>query len=1101
MTSWIIAGIEEAIKAEMDVINLSLGGSNNDSITADAQAVNNAMLSGVVTVVANGNSGSDRESVGSPATAVSAISVGNSTNPEEHQSAQVTMRAGDFSSEGEMNLMSWTFGERPSEAISGTFDVVSVSGVGEKGDYDDVNAEGKFALVERGEIPFVDKISAAKDAGAVGTLIYNTADGDNAPGPADVYLGDDFDLLPSFDMSYTDGQVFTEALESVNGEGTVTFASFDKTVTEGDEVSDSSSRGPANPLYDIKPDVVAPGSNIMSSIAEYQKDYPEATYEKAYERKSGTSMAAPHIAGIAALLLEKNGDWSPFDVKAALSNTAKVLDKEAFDVFDQGAGRVVPTAAINPAMIASVNNSDEKNGEVEGRRGTIAFGYTLPSEEEKSTFSKEILIDNQIGKPEDYTADVEIISHPDGDMTDAEVTVDKPSFHLEDNQKIQVNLNLPAGKSDTGDEILGYIHLKSKSGNISLPFAASLAFKPEFGIKNMELESYHISPNDDKKADSTNLTFEFHEMHFLSVVYFWDVLNPTGGIDGEGTAGDIYQEVGLEQGPHNIEISNVILDPEDNSKESTIPDGVYTVELSTLTFETNEIDDDNDGPIFIVTEAPEIEVNKPKADAAYVAGKVDSKYFDFEEPLNTIYNLGYNPKDYLHGTYTITDVAGDKVKDGTFDVDHNGSFKINTDNLAGGSYTMHIHVTDEAENEVETAVSFPVESEITNIQPAEDQYLTPGDKVKVTFESNAKGGEANFHVSLPSAKMADTNANMEEVEPGVYEGIWTTPKNVNLEGAEVIVSLENKSGNVVTATAGGNLFIYPDNVERISGDLRYDTAIETSKKGWDKADTVVLARGDEFADALAGVPLAHELDAPILLTPTDELWEGTEEEAARLEANKVIILGGENAISAGVEQTLSDSGLDVRRINGADRFETATLIAKEVAPNGSNKVAVANGMDFPDALSVAASAAQEGMPILLAKESWLPEATKETVKDLGVEKTYVVGGTTVINDDITKQLPKVTRLAGDDRYDTNIKVLDHFEAASKHMYAATGKNYADALTGAVLAAKNNSQILLVHDKVPDLTADYISDKDISRFTIFGGPNAVNKDIQQTLRDY
>src|SRR5699024_9999468 len=125
-----------------------------------------------------------------------------------------------------------------------------------------------------------------------------------------------------------------------------------------------------------------------------------------------------------------------------------------------------------------------------------------------------------------------------------------------------------------------------------------------------------------------------------------------------------------------------------------------------------------------------------------------------------------------------------------------------------------------------------------------------------------------------------------------------------------------------------------------------------------------------FSDALAGVPLAYKLDAPILLTPTKDLWEATQDEISRLDAENVVILGGENAVSDSVKNTLIKDGLNVRRINGDDRFETAALIADEVAPDGSAEVAVANGMDFPDALSVASSAALNGTPILLAKENW-----------------------------------------------------------------------------------------------------------------------------------
>ena len=78
----------------------------------------------------------------------------------------------------------------------------------------------------------------------------------------------------------------------------------------------------------------------MSTIPMYGKEVQNADYSKAFTRKTGTSMATPHIAGIAALILNANPDWNPFDVKVALSNTAKVLDTTKYDVFAQGPGRV-----------------------------------------------------------------------------------------------------------------------------------------------------------------------------------------------------------------------------------------------------------------------------------------------------------------------------------------------------------------------------------------------------------------------------------------------------------------------------------------------------------------------------------------------------------------------------------------------------------------------------------------------------------------------------------------------------------------------------------------------------------------------------------------
>ena len=418
----------------------------------------------------------------------------------------------------------------------------------------------------------------------------------------------------------------------------------------------------------------------------------------------------------------------------------------------------------------------------------------------------------------------------------------------------------------------------------------------------------------------------------------------------------------------------------------------------------------------------------------------------------------------------------------------NGVNKIEVvaEDLAGNTETKTVTI--------EVVVPDPV---ITNLQPSTDQHVKFGDEIEISFESESEGGEASFSITLPALSAAQETANeMIEVEPGVYKGTWTVPANLNLQNAVIQVELTDAVGNKVTETAKGKITVYESQVNRISDDNRYLTAIEISKKGWSKSDTIVLARGDNYADALAGVPYAHQLNAPILLTLTNNLYEETVAEIERLGAKKVVILGGESAISAKVAGELKTAGLTVDRISGSDRFETAAKIASEMG--SSEKVVIANGMDFPDALSVAAHAAKAGIPILLTQVDKLPAKTSDALEALGVTETIVVGGKTVVSEAVVKQLPNPTTLSGADRYETNIEIANHFGVTSKHVYIATGQNYADALTGAVLAAKNDSAVLLVHARIPEVVTTYITDQGIKRITIFGGESAVSKNVANDL---
>src|SRR5699024_6514957 len=130
----------------------------------------------------------------------------------------------------------------------------------------------------------------------------------------------------------------------------------------------------------------------------------------------------------------------------------------------------------------------------------------------------------------------------------------------------------------------------------------------------------------------------------------------------------------------------------------------------------------------------------------------------------------------------------------------------------------------------------------------------------------------------------------------------------------------------------------PKEVDRLKGKDRYRTALEISQNGWEdgalEGGSVILARGDDFADALAGVPLADALDSPILLMPSDEFAGSQDEvnaEVDRLGADKTFLLGGDDALSKETEESLNN---ETKRLAGETRVETAVEIAEWLVNNG-----------------------------------------------------------------------------------------------------------------------------------------------------------------------
>ncbi|MGD6991005.1 cell wall-binding repeat-containing protein [Sutcliffiella horikoshii] len=293
--------------------------------------------------------------------------------------------------------------------------------------------------------------------------------------------------------------------------------------------------------------------------------------------------------------------------------------------------------------------------------------------------------------------------------------------------------------------------------------------------------------------------------------------------------------------------------------------------------------------------------------------------------------------------------------------------------------------------------------------------------------------------------------------------------------------------------------------KRIAGIDRYKTSAKISEEGWgNKANTVIIADGSNFPDALSGAPLAYKLDAPILLTSHKkaELNESTKAKIKELGATKAIILGSESAVSSKVQSTIKEMGLTVKRIGGKDRYETSALIAKELGV--TSQAVIASGSNFPDALAIAPYAAKNGIPILLTKGGGsepLNSIVANTIKNNKVTSTIVVGGDNVVSKKAFDALPKADRIAGKDRYATSVAIIEELNMPTDMLYVATGKSFADALTGSVLAAKENTAILLIgntQNQESIETTNLIAKHNIDTFYVLGGDSAVNNDVLSRL---
>jgi putative cell wall-binding protein len=258
--------------------------------------------------------------------------------------------------------------------------------------------------------------------------------------------------------------------------------------------------------------------------------------------------------------------------------------------------------------------------------------------------------------------------------------------------------------------------------------------------------------------------------------------------------------------------------------------------------------------------------------------------------------------------------------------------------------------------------------------------------------------------------------------------------------------------------------------QRIWGANRYDTAVRVSRSAFaaDSCETVVLATGQAFPDALSGSSLAGAYGSPLLLTPTASLHAGTLAEIERLGADNVVIVGGTVAVSAAVETALENEGLSVTRVKGENRYETAAAVAREVVringPRAEQPFFVVRGDAFADALSAAPIAYANGFPVLLTAVDSLPAATSAVIGDLGLDEAVIVGGTAAVSSRVASAvgaLPAVRtvhREAGLNRYETAAALAEYavrmWWAENTYVGVATGMDFPDALGGGVLLLTN-----------------------------------------------
>ncbi len=368
-TSDLAFAIDAAVADGVDIINYSVGSSLTTVTAPDDVALMAATKAGVLTVVAAGNEGPNYSTIGSPAGGPWIVTAGASSRNGQHSLEALQIDApATIAGKYAVKEASFTPPLKDNDPVDAKLvlvddddDRLANGDAGTTFDacepiVNDSEISGNVAFIQRGGCTFEAKVVNAQDAGAKAVVVFNIAGAPTvmtgASGQADI---------PALMIGQADGNlILAEMTADVDVEVILDKGFFLSVTDTGNVMGAFSARGPG-PVPDIlKPDVTAPGINIL---AGFTPDAANSVPDEKYAFLTGTSMSAPHVAGVAALLRQSHPEWSPAAIKSALMTTARQNvnqqdGRTAANPFDFGSGHIVPNAANDPGLVYDISDDE-----------------------------------------------------------------------------------------------------------------------------------------------------------------------------------------------------------------------------------------------------------------------------------------------------------------------------------------------------------------------------------------------------------------------------------------------------------------------------------------------------------------------------------------------------------------------------------------------------------------------------------------------------------------------------------------------------------------------------------------------------------------------
>lgn len=421
---------------------------------------------------------------------------------------------------------------------------------------------------------------------------------------------------------------------------------------------------------------------------------------------------------------------------------------------------------------------------------------------------------------------------------------------------------------------------------------------------------------------------------------------------------------------------------------------------------------------------------------------------------------------------------------------------IDENDYQAGTWRMsNVILEDVAGNYVEIGPNSPEYEdcyfELTKKDPTRIEFVRPSIKMEVGNEAVVNARVYVDDIEIYQEVTYSCDSDILYFEP------WGGIRAKALGNA--VVTATTKNG--LTATCTVKVVENVNVAFRFAGENRYDTAFKSAdflKQLVGAPDTVIIANGENFADALAGSYLAAQYVAPILMTNhksavITSVLDYIEKNAQP--GAKVYILGGKNAVPESIDAYLKDRSYEVERLAGKDRYETNLMILNEI-PGYQRHILVCTGTGFADSLSVSAL----GKPILLVGKKLTAEQKEYLRRNMEAE-VRIIGGTSAVSKNIEYECMNYTyvkRIAGANRYETSIKVAENYFDEIDGMVLAYARNFPDGLSAGPLAYVTGSPLILTDSSKNNKLANDYAHKMLPSFSFTIGGSKLITD--ETLRD-